>query len=73
MTDLPALPYEQARAELVEVVRKLESGGVPLAEAMALWERGEELAAICQAWLDNARTRLTQARRAVDDDGSADD
>jgi len=66
MTDTtPPLPYEQARADLVEVVRKLESGGVPLAESMALWERGEELAAICQTWLDSARSRIDQARSAA--------
>lgn len=56
------LSYEQAREQLVEVVRQLESGAVPLSEAMALWERGEKLAAICQRWLDGARTRLDQAR-----------
>ena len=43
-----AVYYEAAREELVEVVRKLESGGAPLADSMALWKRGEELAAICQ-------------------------
>ncbi|MDX6284998.1 MAG: exodeoxyribonuclease small subunit [Frankiales bacterium] len=59
-----ALSYEQARDELVEVVRRLESGGVPLEESLALWERGEELAAICQAWLDGARAKLEAARDA---------
>ena len=49
------LTYEQARQQLAEVVTKLESGGVPLAESMQLWERGEQLAKICQAWLDGAR------------------
>ncbi|MGZ4620256.1 MAG: exodeoxyribonuclease VII small subunit [Frankiaceae bacterium] len=52
------LSYEQARAELEEVVRRLEAGGVPLEESLALWERGEELARICQSWLDGARRRL---------------
>lgn len=53
--------YEQARAELEDVVRRLEAGGVPLEESLALWERGEELAGICQAWLDGARERLQAA------------
>ncbi|UNS98727.1 exodeoxyribonuclease VII small subunit [Streptomyces tubbatahanensis] len=53
-----ALSYEQARAELVEVVQRLESGGSTLEESLALWERGEELAGICRAWLDGARARL---------------
>lgn len=55
------LSYEQARAELEDVVRRLEAGGVPLEESLALWERGEELAGICQAWLDGARDRLNAA------------
>ena len=53
--------YESAREELVEVVRKLESGGSTLEESLALWERGEALARICQEWLDGARARLDQA------------
>lgn len=60
--DSPAVGYEQARAELTDVVRRLEAGGTTLEEALALWERGEALAAICQEWLDGARRRLTQAR-----------
>ena len=53
--------YEQAREELVEVVRALESGGTDLEESLALWERGERLARICQEWLDGARKRLDAA------------
>lgn len=52
------LTYEQARDQLIEVVRTLEQGGTTLAESLALWERGEELARICQAALDGARERL---------------
>ena len=54
--------YEQAREQLVEVVRQLESGNVPLSTAMELWERGEKLAAVCQEWLDGARARVDAAR-----------
>lgn len=57
--------YEAARDELVEVVRKLEAGGSTLEESLALWERGEELATVCQQWLDGARARL-QAALAAD-------
>jgi exodeoxyribonuclease VII small subunit len=53
--------YEAARNELVEVVRALEAGGTTLEESLALWERGEKLAAICQEWLDGARRRLDAA------------
>ena len=57
MTD-ELLGYEQARAELLEVVRTLEQGGTTLEESLALWERGEQLAQVCQDWLDGARRRL---------------
>ena len=53
--------YEDARDELVEVVKKLESGGLTLEESLTLWERGEQLATICQGWLDQARARLDAA------------
>lgn len=53
--------YERAREELVEVVRALEAGGTTLEESLALWERGEKLATICQDWLDGARQRLDAA------------
>ncbi len=55
------LSYEAARDELVEVVRRLEAGGATLDESLALWERGEALAAVCQQWLDGARSRLDGA------------
>ena len=55
------LGYEQARDELVDVVRRLEAGGTTLEEALALWERGEHLARVCQEWLDGARRRLEAA------------
>lgn len=59
--------YEQAREELVEVVRRLEGGGTNLEESLALWERGEKLAQVCQAWLDGARKRLDAAIAAEDE------
>ncbi|GAB2746352.1 exodeoxyribonuclease VII small subunit [Nocardioides pakistanensis] len=62
------LSYEQAREELVEVVRRLEGGGTDLEESLALWERGEKLAQVCQSWLDGARKRLDAAIAAEDDD-----
>ncbi len=58
----PELTYEQARTELASVVERLENGGSTLEESLALWERGELLAAICQRWLDGARERLDTAR-----------
>ncbi|GAA1734390.1 exodeoxyribonuclease VII small subunit [Luedemannella helvata] len=60
------LSYEQARAELASVVERLEAGGATLEESLALWERGEHLAKVCQRWLDGARERLDAARQAAD-------
>ncbi len=62
--DGESLGYERARAELAEVVGRLEAGGLSLEESLALWERGERLADVCQAWLDGARQRLDAALRA---------
>jgi exodeoxyribonuclease VII small subunit len=59
--DETTLGYEQARAALDEVVHRLEAGGLRLEESLALWERGERLADVCQAWLDGARRRLDTA------------
>lgn len=59
-----SLGYEQARDELVEVVRRLETGGITLEESLALWERGEKLANVCRQWLDGARARLDAVVKA---------
>ncbi|WP_433497974.1 exodeoxyribonuclease VII small subunit [Sphaerimonospora sp. CA-214678] len=53
--------YEQAREELTEVVRRLETGGLTLEQSIELWERGERLAAICEEWLQGARAKLATA------------
>lgn len=65
MTD-QEMSYEQARAELAAVVERLEAGGTTLEESLALWERGERLAEVCEGWLDGARERLDAARQARD-------
>ena len=57
------MSYEQARDELLQVVQRLESGGAPLEESLALWERGEQLAAICQDWLAGAKAKVDGARK----------
>ena len=64
----PEISYEAARAELREIVGALESGGQPLEESLALWQRGEELAGLCQRWLDGARTKLDAAIAASDEE-----
>jgi exodeoxyribonuclease VII small subunit len=53
--------YEEARDELVEVVRVLEQGGLDLDSSLRLWERGEELARRCEEQLAGARNRVADA------------
>lgn len=62
------LSYEEARDELQKVVATLEAGNVGLEESLKLWERGEELAKICQEWLDGARAKLEAAKSLEDSD-----
>ena len=72
MTDPATTPetlsYEQARDELAIIVQRLESGDASLEESLALWERGERLAATCQAWLDGAKAKVdaTHAKDTAD-------
>ena len=61
-TERPSIGYEQARDELLDVVRRLEAGGLALEESLTLWERGEQLADICEQWLAGARARLEKVR-----------
>ena len=62
LTDVAALSFEQARDELVRVVAELEQGAPTLEHSLALWERGEALAARCEEWLLGAKRRLEAAR-----------
>lgn len=55
--------YEEARDQLVAIVRELETGNVPLSRAMELWERGEHLATVCQRWLDGAKATIERAKK----------
>lgn len=67
--EAPSLSYEEARDQLIEVVKQLESGGLTLEQSIALWERGEILADICQSWLDGAKARLQAASPGEEADG----
>ena len=59
------LSYEQARDELAEIVESLESGSATLEESLALWERGEALAKICQEWLDGAKAKIAASKSTL--------
>ena len=56
--------YEEARDELAEIVESLEDGSATLEESLKLWERGEELAKICQEWLDGAKKKIEASKKA---------
>jgi exodeoxyribonuclease VII small subunit len=56
------ISYEAARDELAQVVSSLETGGATLEDSLKLWERGEELAKICQEWLDGANAKLDSVK-----------
>jgi exodeoxyribonuclease VII small subunit len=71
--DVAELTYEQAREQLVQVVSALEQGNATLEESMALWERGEALAAQCEKWLSGAKSRLDAALAAKQKDAGADE
>jgi exodeoxyribonuclease VII small subunit len=56
------LSYEAARDELAAVISELEIGQSTLEQSLALWQRGEDLAKICQEWLDGAMAKLSAAK-----------
>lgn len=66
-TPVESLSFEAARDELVRVVAELEQGSPTLEHSLALWERGEALAARCEEWLLGAKRRLEAARESVED------
>ncbi|MHC1559909.1 exodeoxyribonuclease VII small subunit [Actinomycetospora sp. C-140] len=75
MTDMAQDPgsepgYEEARDELEAVVAKLEAGGLSLEDSLALWERGETLARVCERHLAGARERV---ETVLHEAGDADD
>ncbi len=58
--------FEDAQRELERIVQRLEGGRASLDEAIALWERGEELYRLCAAKLDSAQGRIDELTRRVD-------
>ena len=68
--DPSTLSYEDARAELIQVVKILELGQMSLDESLSYWERGEALAARCAQLLEGARQRIDAAVGATAADSS---
>ena len=64
---IDAMSFENAMAALEDIVRKLESGDVPLEESIALYERGAKLRAHCEAKLKSAEEKVAQITK--DNDG----
>lgn len=67
MSETPQdLTFEQALRALEDVVRKLESGEVPLDDSITLYEEGERLRKLCQARLDAASARIEKIVKGAD-------
>lgn len=64
--DISQLSFEDALRALEDIVRKLESGDVPLDDSISLYERGEALRKHCQARLDAAQARIERIVQAPD-------
>jgi exodeoxyribonuclease VII small subunit len=58
--------FEEAQRELESIVERLERGQAPLDEALALWERGEDLYRLCRARLDSAQGRIEELGRKIE-------
>ena len=58
--------FEEAQRELESIVQRLESGDASLDEAITLWERGEQLYAVCSSKLDAAQGRIEELARRVE-------
>lgn len=69
--DIATLSFEEALRALEDIVRKLESGEVPLDATMDLYERGEKLRGHCQARLDAAQVRIEKIVAGADGQASA--
>jgi exodeoxyribonuclease VII small subunit len=70
VTENRRISYEQARDQLVDLVKRLEAGGLTLEQSLELWEQGERLAAVCEEWLEGARAKLAAvvSKQASEDD-----
>lgn len=65
--DLSTLNFEDALKRLEDIVRKLESGDVPLDQSIALYSEGEKLRGLCQQRLEAAQAKIEKI--TLDRDG----
>ena len=64
---VPEPTFEEAQAELERIVQRLEQGNASLEEALTLWERGEQVYALCRAKLDAAQGKVEELARRVEE------
>jgi exodeoxyribonuclease VII small subunit len=68
--DESSLSFEAAMASLEQVVRKLESGSLPLEQMLSEYAKAVEYVQVCHRQLEGARRRIAQLQ-SVDADGTA--
>ncbi len=71
--ELESLSFEESFRLLGETAEQLEAGGLPLAEAVSVYERGMALAQRCNRLLNETQLRITQLQEAYTDAGDSDD
>lgn len=65
-TEVAALPFEKAMAELEDIVTRLEKGSVTLEESIQIYERGERLRKHCESLLQAAEMRIEKITLGAD-------
>ena len=60
------LTFEQAYQELAQIVSRLETGNLSLSDSLALFERGQQLARLCETQLETAELRISQVTAMPD-------
>jgi exodeoxyribonuclease VII small subunit len=63
--DLAARPFDELVGELQRIVQSLEAGNLPLEESIALYRRGLELHAACEARLRDAELTISELGRGL--------
>jgi exodeoxyribonuclease VII small subunit len=62
-----AIPFEEAQRELERIVSQLEAGRAGLEDAVALWERGDELYRYCLGKLDSAEGKIEELGARIEE------
>jgi exodeoxyribonuclease VII small subunit len=62
-----AVPFEDAQRELERIVSQLEGGRASLEDAVALWERGDDLYRYCLGKLDSAEGKIEELGARIEE------